>query len=453
MSSQTDSLSYASLTAMAWPFILANASVPLLGIVDTAVIGNTGSVVELGAIALGSLIFSFVYWSFGFLRMGTTGFIAQADGASDNTEVRAILGRSCTIAVVIGLVLLAIQWPIGTVSFSLLSGDAEVESVAKTYFFTRIWGAPATLLIFVIMGVWIGLGEARELLKLQLFLNGLNMLLDILAAGVFGLGAYGIALGTVFSEIITCVVAFYRLRQFLAEKHDVGTSWSAFWPTDRVRELSQMGRLLTANADIMIRTLLLVFAFSYFTNEAAKFGVISLAATHIVLQIMAFTAFFLDGFAYVAESQTGRSYGARDERAFKLAMHRTTVLAGAAALILALVIMLLGGSLVALLTDIDEVIASSTALLPICAVYVIASFPAFQLDGVFIGTSRTQEMRNASLVSLLVFLGAVWSLTATHALAGLWWAMVVFVIARAISLWVYFPRLRSHFAPDEEVRV
>ena len=246
MSSQTDSLSYASLTAMAWPFILANASVPLLGIVDTAVIGNTGSVVELGAIALGSLIFSFVYWSFGFLRMGTTGFIAQADGASDNTEVRAILGRSCTIAVVIGLVLLAIQWPIGTVSFSLLSGDAEVESVAKTYFFTRIWGAPATLLIFVIMGVWIGLGEARELLKLQLFLNGLNMLLDVLAAGVFGLGAYGIALGTVFSEIITCVVAFFRLRQFLAEKHDVGTSWSAFWPTDRVRELSQMGRLLTA---------------------------------------------------------------------------------------------------------------------------------------------------------------------------------------------------------------
>ena len=174
MHSHTDSLSYASLTAMAWPFILANASVPLLGIVDTAVIGNTGSVVELGAIALGSLIFSFVYWSFGFLRMGTTGFIAQADGSSDPTEVRAILGRSCIIALFIGALLLVIQWPIGALSFSLLSGDAAVESVAKTYFYTRIWGAPATLLVFVIMGVWIGLGEAKELLKLQLFLNGLE---------------------------------------------------------------------------------------------------------------------------------------------------------------------------------------------------------------------------------------------------------------------------------------
>ena len=199
MSVRPDRLSYYSLTAMAWPFILANASVPLLGIVDTAVIGNTGSVIELGAIALGSLIFSFVYWSFGFLRMGTTGFIAQADGMSDYTEVRAILGRSCLIAAVIGLLLISSQWPIGTLSFSLLSGDSEVEGVAKTYFFTRIWGAPATLLIFVIMGVWIGLGEARELLKLQLFLNGLNIVLDVIAAGIFVLGAFGIALGTVCS--------------------------------------------------------------------------------------------------------------------------------------------------------------------------------------------------------------------------------------------------------------
>lgn len=453
MSARTNSLSYSSLTAMAWPFILANASVPLLGIVDTAVIGNTGSVVELGAIALGSLIFSFVYWSFGFLRMGTTGFIAQADGASDNEEVRAILGRSCIIALVVGLLLLVTQWPIGALSFTLLSGDTAVESVAKTYFFTRIWGAPATLLVFVIMGVWIGLGEAKELLKLQLFLNGLNMLLDILAAGVLGLGAFGIAIGTVFSEIITCAVGFYRLQRFLAAKHGVDSACLAFWPWERVLEMSQMWRLLTANADIMIRTLLLVFAFSYFTNEAAKFGVVSLAATHIVLQIMAFTAFFLDGFAYVAESQTGRSYGARNEKSFKLALRRTTVLAAIAAVTLAAVIILVGEALVALLTDIEEVVTASSALLHICAVYVIASFPAFQLDGVFIGTSRTQEMRNASLTSLVVFLVAVWALTETHELAGLWWAMVVFVVARAISLWVYVPRLWNHFDHGGEVTV
>ena len=190
---------YVDLIAMAWPFILANASVPLLGLVDTAVIGNTGSVVDLGAIAIGALIFSFVYWSFGFLRMGTTGFVARAFGAGDKEEVRVIFGRACLMALAVGGTLLLLQLPIGTVSFALLSGDEGVESVAKTYFFTLIWGAPATLVIFVIMGVWIGLGESRELLRLQVFLNALNMVLDIVAAGVLGLGAQGIAIGTVIA--------------------------------------------------------------------------------------------------------------------------------------------------------------------------------------------------------------------------------------------------------------
>ena len=168
---------------------------PLLGVVDTAVIGNTGSVIDLGAIALGALIFSFVYWSFGFLRMGTTGFVAQAQGGGDQEEVRAIFGRAGLIALGVGVSLLLLQLPIGAISFSLLSGEEAVESVANTYFFTRIWGAPATLIIFVIMGVLIGLGESRELLKLQLFLNGSNMVLDIIAAGVLGLGAQGLPLG------------------------------------------------------------------------------------------------------------------------------------------------------------------------------------------------------------------------------------------------------------------
>jgi MATE family multidrug resistance protein len=266
---------YSDLIAMAWPFIVANASVPLLGLVDTAVIGNTGSVVDLGAIALGALIFSFVYWSFGFLRMGTTGFVARAFGAGDEEEVRVIFGRACLMALVVGGTLLLLQLPIGTLSFALLSGDEGVESVAKTYFFTRIWGAPATLVIFVIMGVWIGLGESRELLRLQIFLNALNMLLDIIAAGVLGLGAQGIAIGTVIAEISTCLIAFYRLRAHLSQVYEAGDAVSALWPWQRIRDLSEMSALIRANIDIMIRTLLLVFAFAYFTNEAAKYGVVA----------------------------------------------------------------------------------------------------------------------------------------------------------------------------------
>ena len=435
---------------MAWPFIVANASVPLLGIVDTAVIGNTGSVVDLGAIALGALIFSFVYWSFGFLRMGTTGFIARADGASDKTEVRAIFGRSCLIAVAVGLLLLILQWPIGLLSFQLLSGDESVEAVAQSYFYTRIWGAPATLMIFVIMGVWIGLGQARELLKLQLFLNGLNMVLDILAAGVLGLGAVGIAGGTVVAEVITCGLGFYRLKRFLVENHAVAPEWRTFWPLKRLRQYSQLLALLSANTDIMVRTLLLVFAFSFFTNEAAKFGVVALAATHIVLQIMAFTAFFLDGFAYVAESLSGRSYGAKDKATFSTVLRRTTWLAALAAIGLSGLVLLAGEPLISTLTNLEEVVALSTTLLPVCAAYVLASFPAFQLDGVFIGTSRTREMRNASMGSTVVFLCAIAWLGSYFGLIGLWWAMIVFVLVRAVSLWLYFPAVMKHFTSEGE---
>ncbi len=438
---------------MAWPFIVANASVPLLGIVDTAVIGNTGSVVDLGAIALGALIFSFVYWSFGFLRMGTTGFIARADGAADKTEVRAIFGRSCLIAVAVGLLLLLLQWPIGLLSFQLLSGDDSVEVVAQSYFYTRIWGAPATLMIFVIMGVWIGLGQARELLKLQLFLNGLNMVLDILAAGVLGLGAVGIAGGTVMAEVITCGLGFYRLKRFLVESHAVAPEWRTFWPRKRLRQYSQLVTLLSANTDIMVRTLLLVFAFSFFTNEAAKFGVVALAATHIVLQIMAFTAFFLDGFAYVAESLSGRSYGAKDKATFSLVLRRTTWLAAIAAIGLSGLVLLAGEALIRTLTNLEEVVVLSTTLLPVCAAYVLASFPAFQLDGLFIGTSRTREMRNASLGSTVVFLCAITWLGSYSGLTGLWWAMVVFVLVRAVSLWLYFPVVMKHFTSEGERRL
>ena len=436
---------YADLIAMAWPFILANASVPLLGLVDTAVIGNTGSVVDLGAIALGALIFSFVYWSFGFLRMGTTGFVARAFGAGDEEEVRVIFGRACLMALVVGGTLLLLQLPIGTLSFALLSGDEGVESVAKTYFFTRIWGAPATLVIFVIMGVWIGLGESRELLRLQVFLNALNMLLDIIAAGVLGLGAQGIAIGTVIAEISTCLIAFYRLRAHLSQVYEAGDTVSALWPWQRIRDLSEMSALIRANIDIMIRTLLLVFAFAYFTNEAAKYGVVALGATHIVLQIMAFTAFFLDGFAYVAEAEAGQSYGAKNKPFFDAALRKTTVLAGLTAFVLAGLVALAGGVLVELITDIEEVIVLSRTLLSICAVYVFASFPAFQLDGVFIGTSKTREMRDASILSVMVFLAAVWCLGDTLGLQGLWWAMVIFVLVRAVTLSFYLRRVTDRF--------
>lgn len=435
------SLSYRFLLGKAWPIILANAAVPLLGLVDTAVIGNFGAVEDLGAIAFGALIFSFVYWSFGFLRMSTTGFTAQAAGAGAQREVRAILGRALLLALVLGVALIALQWPIGSAAFALLDGSADVESVAREYFRIRIWGAPATLAGFACMGLLIGLGLSRHLLALQLFLNGLNVSLDLLFAGGLGMGAAGIALGTVIAEWCTLGFAAWLIgRQLRLMKAEAGDA-ASFWPRELIVSGPALMKTLSANIDIMVRTLVLVFSFAFFVNQSARFGDVVLAANHLLLQLISFSAFFLDGYAFVVESLVGSAKGSGDGRRFDRAVARSTVLAGLTSIMLAALIILFGDLAVRVLTDIVPVREAALTLQAYAAVYVLVSFAAFQLDGIFIGVSHTRDMRNAAFLSIVVFL-ASWWLLIDVGIAGLWWAMILYVVARALALLVYYPALR-----------
>ena len=434
-----DSISYRYLLQKAWPIILANASVPLLGLVDTAVIGNVGSITDLGAIAFGALIFSFVYWSFGFLRMGTTGFAAQASGAGDQQEVRAVLGRALLIALCLGVVLILIQWPIGLAAFSLLDGSAPVEAVAQQYFDIRIWGAPATLATFALMGLLIGLGKSRTLLIVQLFLNGLNILLDVWFAGILGWGASGIALGTVIAEWTTVLLAGWLVYRTLNQRK---VSADEFWPKAKIMDLSALLKTASANLDIMLRTLILVFSFAFFINQSAKFGDTVLASNHILLQLIAFSAFFLDGYAFVVEALVGGAIGAKRRDVFDLAVRRSTVLALITAILLALVIALVGDIAVMLMTDISSVRLAANQLLPFAATYVLFSFAAFQLDGIFIGASFTRQMRDAAALSIVVYFIAWWALSDQHGIQGLWGAMIIYVVARAVALLLFYPSLR-----------
>lgn len=434
-----DSISYRYLLQKAWPIILANASVPLLGLVDTAVIGNVGSITDLGAIAFGALIFSFVYWSFGFLRMGTTGFAAQASGAGDQQEVRAVLGRALLIALCLGVVLILIQWPIGLAAFSLLDGSAPVEAVAQQYFDIRIWGAPATLATFALMGLLIGLGKSRTLLIVQLFLNGLNILLDVWFAGILGWGASGIALGTVIAEWTTVLLAGWLVYRTLNERKLLT---EVFWPKAKIMDLSALLKTASANLDIMLRTLILVFSFAFFINQSAKFGDTVLASNHILLQLIAFSAFFLDGYAFVVEALVGSAIGAKRSDVFDLAVWRSTVLALITAILLALVIALVGDIAVMLITDISSVRLAANQLLPFAALYVLFSFAAFQLDGIFIGASFTRQMRDAAALSIAVYFIAWWALSDQHGIQGLWGAMIIYVVARAAALLLFYPSLR-----------
>lgn len=437
MAHVAEPLTRGAVARQAWPIILANAAVPALGLVDTAVIGHYGSAVELGALALGALLFNFVYWSFGFLRMGTTGFAAQAAGAGDEAEVRATLARAVLLGVGLGAALLVLQWPVAWLYFALIDGSGAVESVAGEYFRARIWGAPAALVLFACSGLLVGLGRSRELLLVQLLLNGLNAGLDVWFAGALGLGARGIGLGTALAEWGTCAVAIAVVLRVLRARHGDG---APFLPWARIADLARIRAALAANGDILLRTLCLLFGFAWFANAGAGFGDVTLAANHILLQLVSFSAFFLDGFAFVAEARVGAAWGARDGARFRRAVRLSSELAAGTALALALLVLLLGEAIVSALTVLPAVRASAAAHLPWAALYVLLSVTAFQLDGIFIGTTRTREMRNAGLLSLAVFLACAGWLAGRFGNHGLWAAFVVFVVARAVALLPYCRR-------------
>lgn len=425
-----------------WPIILANASVPLLGIADTAVIGRQGSVEALGAIALGSLIFSFVYWSFGFLRMTTTGFVAQADGAGDESEVRLTLARAIFLGTGFGLVLWLLQGPIHSLAFTLLDGSEAVESQAQEYFAWRIWGAPAALATYALVGTLIGLAQSRRLLFLQLFINGLNIVLDLVLAGPLQMGVKGVALGTVIAEWTGLALGLLLIGQLLKERSRLEWDLHGLWAKERL--LGMFG----AQLDIMLRTFLLLGGFAWFTNQGARFGDTILAANHVLLQLVSFSAFVLDGYAFATESLVGRAHGAKDREGFDKALSMTCELALVSALVLALGVYFAGPLAVNAITDLEPVRLAAQSYLGFAAVYVALSVAAFQLDGVFIGTTRTRDMRNASFWSLTGFLLLSVPLVHRWENSGLWVSFIGYVVLRAFALGLLFPRVRASMEPE-----
>jgi len=336
--------------------------------------------------------------------------------------------------------LVGLQIPIGWVALRLLTGPAEVESLTHSYFAIRIWGAPASLAMFAILGTFIGLGQSRRLLRTQLLLNGLNISLDLLFAGTLGWGVRGIALGTVIAEWTTLVYALRVVSRLLHEHH---ADAEAFWPHWRIFDHRVALRTLSANADIMIRTLFLLLGFGWFTNLGARVGIEVLAANHILLQFITTSAYMLDGYANATETFVGRAIGARRRATFDAAVRAATSLAAWTAVIAAGVVLLFGGLAIRSLTEHEAVQQIAVRFLPLAALYVMLSFAAFQLDGIFIGATHTREMRNASIVSFAVFLLACWLLVPRADNLGLWVAFEIYIVARSVTLAMQFPALRQ----------
>jgi MATE family multidrug resistance protein len=425
---------YRRVWNVAWPIILSNVSVPLVGIVDTAVVGHLPNPIFIGAVALGTVIFSFLYWGFGFLRMGTTGLIAQAVGVEDWDELRATLARALIIAIVLGGTILVLRGMFSEIAFWALEGSAKVETFAKQYYDVRVFGAPAALVNFVILGFVIGIQNTRAALALLLLLNVTNVLLDLIFVLGFGWGVEGVAAASLISEYTAAAFGILLVRGILAQ---LGGRLSSYRLFDR----SRVKTILSVNLNIFVRTLCLLLAFFHFTSTGARLGDLILAANAVLMHFQMFMAYSLDGFAHAVEALAGSAYGARDRRAFTSAVHASTVCAASVAVTYCLVYAAFGSSIVALITGIDEVRATAERYLPWLILTPVVSVWSFQLDGIFIGTTRTAAMRNAMLVSLAVFLFAVWIFLPLWHNHGLWAALMVLMATRAVTLAIVYPRI------------
>jgi len=429
-------VSHRKVWLLAGPIILSNVSVPLVGAVDTAVVGHLPGPEAIGAVALGALIFSFIYWGFSFLRMGTTGFVAQAYGAGDWRGLSETLLRVLLLALGIGLCVIPLGWPLIDFALYLIESSSDVEGLAADYAHIRIWSAPAVLCVYVFTGIFIGMHNTRAAFMLQLLLNLCNMLLDLLFVLGFGWGVEGVALASLIAEYLAMLLGFYLLRAQLR---------AALERFDRARllERTALTRLFSANANIFIRTLCLLFAFSYFTAKSAQQGEVILAANAILMHLQSIMAYALDGFAHAVEALAGSAYGAGRRALFRRAVYLTTLWGGLMALLTGLIYLLFGETIVALFTSIDSVAETALVYLPWMIVAPLVSVWSFQLDGIFIGTGHTREMRNAMIVSMLAYLLLLQGLIPSLGNHGLFLGLMFFMLIRALSLLFYFPAIEA----------
>ena len=410
---------------------------PMVGVVDTAVMGRLPDPVYIGAVALGAAVYHAAFWLFSFLKQGTTGEVAQAHGARDDCAVTDAALRGLGVALALGLLLALAAAPVTALGFGLMQGSAAVESLAREYFTVRVWGAPATLANLVIIGVLIGAQRAGTALALQLLLNLTNMALS--AWFVLGLG-WGVGAVASASVIADVVAATAGLVVLVAMRREALVPRRAFAP----RRLKAMAGV---NGDIMIRSLCLTGAFFYFQILNSSLGDLTLAANVVLLHFMSVMAYGLDGFAHTAEALTGAAYGARDRRALRDAVRYSTAWAFALSVAASLVLALFGETFVGWLTTIPEVRLEAASYLPWLVAAPLLSVWCFQLDGVFIGTLRTAEMRNAMIASVLVYAAAVQVLPGWLGNHGLWAGLMVLNVTRALTLGAYLPRVMAGARP------
>lgn len=413
---------------LAIPNILSNLSVPLLSAVDTALVGHLPSPVYIGAVALGGMIFNFVYWGFGFLRMGTTGLTAQAFGKENTTETHILLQRALLIALLTGAALIILQWPIAYLSFLLIHSTPQIEQLAKEYFFIRIFAAPATLGLYAIHGWFLGMQNARFPLIVTIAVNVLNILFDFLFVLVFKMNSDGVALGTVLAQYLGLLLTLVLLGRYYR-------AYLRLLPVKKLLALKPMRRFIAVNTDIFIRTLSLIFAFSFFTAQSAGLGEIPLAANSILIQLWMFFSYAIDGFAFAAESLVGKFIGSGNHKDLVLSVRRIFLFGILSGALFSAGYFLLRDFLPALFTNDSAVLQTIARLIPWTILAPLVASVCYIWDGIFIGATATRGLRNAMVVStFVIYLPAHYLFLSLWEIQGMWAALLLFMLARGIGL-------------------
>lgn len=418
---------------IALPIVVSNATVPILGAVDVGVVGQIGEAAPIGAVAMGAIILSTVYWLFGFLRMGTVGLVGQADGAGDSAEVSAWLTRSLIVAGAGGILLVVLQSLIFWGAFALSPATEKVETLARSYLAIRIWTAPAAIALYALTGWLVAMERTAGVFWVQIVMNGLNIALNFVFVLDFGWGVRGVAIATAIAEVTGAALGLWFCRS--AFRHPAWRDWPRIF--DRIK----LVRMALLNKDILIRSTSLMIIFSSFVFLGARFGDVTLAANEVLVQFMYITAYAMDGFAFAAETLVARAIGRHNRAALRRSVVVTSTWGALICVAMAMIFALNGPWIIDVMAKDPDVQSTAREYLPWMIVAPLFGCAAWMCDGIFIGATRGRDMRNMMILSFLVYWAAIFALLPTFGNHGLWAAVIISFIARGVTLGARYPAL------------
>ena len=421
------------------PIFFANLAVPLVGIIDTALMGNLGNLSYLSATAVAANLFSMIFWSFGFLRMGTVGMVSQAHGRDDYSEILDIVIRNLIFVLLISIIIILLQNYILSLSLKIFDLSDATRNLYKQYFQIRVYSAPGELTLYIITGLFIGLQKTKTSSFAVGFFSILNILISIVLVTKFDLNIKGVAYGTLFSALITSTVFLIYMFYYLSKYTKITVKLTQILNFKKIKDIFNI------NLNIFIRTILLTFSFLWFTYLGTQIGEDYVAANAILINLVFLSAFILDAYAFSTEGIVGYSLGKKDLNLFKKIIKNSFILSSLSGLVISIIYLFTYDHVINLMSDIKEIRELSTSYVVWLIILPIISSFCYQFDGIFIGTSQTKELRNAMIFSVLIYLLISIMLTKFLLNTGIWVSLCIFMILRAISLFYYLDKIYLRF--------